>query len=171
MPPLPEPRVATQRCRKQGIKMEPIDHWGCLTLDRSDYEVQGMCHKLTSSQYVLLMLIINVIFPREKKAVKLMKNRDEHLYSQPYMHRYAQMQFSVWVGGKRGHIVPSQCAWVIVSSCFRSLSFTYSELVEEYRSKMEERILWIEHNEFESNAILTWLQRTTVNDPPPNAFK
>lgn len=39
-----------------------------------------MCHKLTPGQYVLLTLIINVIFLRRKKAVKLMKDTDEHLY-------------------------------------------------------------------------------------------
>lgn len=69
----------------------------------------GMCHKLTPGQYVLLTLIINVIFGRgRKKAVKLMKDTDEHLYGWPTMHRYAQMQlfffslFFSWARRERG---------------------------------------------------------------------
>lgn len=80
--------------------MESIDHGGYLAPDSHDYEVRGMCHKLTPSQYVLLTLVINVIFLREKKAVKLMKDTDEHLCGWPNMHRYAQMQLSPKRGGE-----------------------------------------------------------------------
>lgn len=64
--------------------MEPIDHGEYSTADNRDYKLWGTCHKVTPGQYVLLTLIINVIFWRRggaKKAVKLMKDTDEHLYS------------------------------------------------------------------------------------------
>lgn len=97
----------------------------------------GMCHKLTPGQYVLLTLIINVIFGRgRKKAVKLMKDTDEHLYGWPTMHRYAQMQlfffpfFFLELGGRGGE---GECAATSLLSvgmrdCFRLLGSWFSLL-------------------------------------------
>lgn len=97
----------------------------------------GMCHKLTPGQYVLLTLIINVIFGRGGgKAVKLMKDTDEHLYGWPTMHRYAQMRFIFSFffflelggrGGEGGRAATSLLA-VGMRDCFRLLGSWFSLL-------------------------------------------
>lgn len=59
--------------------MESIDHGGYLTADSPDYEVWE-CATTYSGPICIAYAYNKCYLSEEKKAVKLMKDTDEHLY-------------------------------------------------------------------------------------------